>query len=225
MLTDVESDEFVFIGHMLFNSRAKSDFPCPEFNGELSFWVVFTLFKKCRKSLILQLQKKGFQKTFFYEGNSNVPRSIWYYPCVKDMKNDFDHHYYDHPPAADIFFSFLEFLPPAKSQPHPLLSTGIMTFASWYIFRCFQCSCEFFDIKRDPWLGMVMSPFNSVWQVDNSCPSQHFSHFCYWGGGDLKSQTELQSYICQKTNFQWAAVGAENTLHYIQDMDSKNIEE
>ena len=27
---------------------------------------------------------------------------------------------------------FLEFLPPAKSQPHPLLSTGIMTFASWY---------------------------------------------------------------------------------------------
>ena len=41
MLTDVESDEFVFIGHMLFN-RAKSDFPCPEFNGELSFRVVST---------------------------------------------------------------------------------------------------------------------------------------------------------------------------------------
>ena len=79
--------------------------------------------------------------------------------------------------------------------------------------------CEFFDIKRDPWLGMVMSPFNSVWQVDNSCPSQHFSHIL--GEEEMAEKSNWTAIIfVKRLIFSYkAGAGAENSLHYIQDMD------
>ena len=215
---------------MLFN-RAKSDFPCPEFNGELSFWVVFTLFKKCKKSLILQLQKKRVSKDIFLRGKFQCPQKhLVLSVCKRYEKWLWSSLLWSSTCSRHIFFLFWNSYPLLKVNPTPSCRLELWPSLLDIFHRCCLSMqlfsfCKFFDIKRDPWLGMVMSPFNSVWQVDNSCPSQHFSHFCYWGGGDLKSQTELQSYICQKTNFQWAAVGAENTLHYIQDMDSKNIEE
>ena len=82
--------------------------------------------------------------------------------------------------------------------------------------------CEFFDIKRDPWLGMVMSPFNSVWQVDNSCPSQHFSHIL--GEEEMAEKSNWTAIIfVKRLIFSYkAAAGAENSLHYIQDMNKND---
>ena len=108
----------------------------------------------------------------------------------------------DDPPAA----SFLEFLPPAKSQPHPLLSTGIMTFASWYFSPLlpFNAAVLILWIFRYQKGSLIRHGHVSIQLCMTSrqfMPVTTF--FSYFGGGGDGWKVKLNcNHICQKTNFQ-----------------------
>ena len=130
----------------------------------------------------------------------------------------------DNPPAA----SFLEFLPPAKSQPHPLLSTGIMTFASWYFSPLlpFNAAVLILWIFRYQKGSLIRHGHVSIQLCMTSrqfMPVTTF--FSYFGEEEEMAEKSNWTAIIfvKRLIFSYkAAAGAENSLHYIQDMNKND---
>ena len=141
------------------------------------------------------LHRKDSKDNFFTREIPMSPEAFWIWKMTLII-------ICDDPPAA----SFLEFLPPAKSQPHPLLSTGIMTFASWYFSPLlpFNAAVLILWIFRYQKGSLIRHGHVSIQLCMTSrqfMPVTTF--FSYFGGGGDGWKVKLNcNHICQKTNFQ-----------------------